>query len=396
VDESTTLLITIGSLLLVGLLADFLGRETRLPRVTMLLLLGVAAGPSVFDIVPDQRDEWFPVLTNVALVMIGFLLGGQFTGPELRAHGRAVFTIALVESAVTASLVVTVLALFGVDLAVALLLGGIAAATAPAATAAVVQARGAPSPFARTLLGVVALDDVWGLVFFSAAAAAAAVIAGDGGSTAHVLDAVQEIGGGALLGLVLALPMAALTGRIRPGEPTREEAFGVVLLCAGLAEWLDVSALLAAVVLGVVVANLARHHERPFREIEDIEWPFLVLFFVLSGASLETGALGAGGAVVVGYVLLRVIGKLGGAWLGGSLARAPAPTRRWLGFALLPQAGVALGLALDASERFPALADNILPVVIVATVGFEVVGTLFTQLALSRADPSTAEPRAER
>ena len=383
-DDSTTLLITLGAMLLVGLLADFLGRETRLPTVTLLLLLGVAAGPTLFDVVPDQREEWYPVVTNVALVMIGFLLGGQFTGQELRAHGRQVFSIALVQSLATAIVVFGVLALAGVDVAVALLLGGIATATAPAATAAVVQSTKAQGQFPRTLLGVVALDDVWGLLFYSVFAAVAAVVIGNGGSGELAVEAVQEICGGVLLGVALAVPMALLSGRIRPGEPTREEAIGAVLLCAGLASWLDVSGLLAAVVMGVGVANMARHHERTFREIENIEWPFLVLFFVMSGAALETEAISGAGLVVVGYIVLRVIGKLGGAWLGGTVSGADAPTRRWLGLALLPQAGVALGLALDASERFPALADDVLPVVIVATVFFEVTGTLLTQFVLGR------------
>ena len=163
-----------------------------------------------------------------------------------------------------------------------------------------------------------------------------------------------------------------------------------MLLLAGLANWLDVSALLAAVVLGVVVANFAKHHEFAFHEIEEIEWPFLVLFFVLSGASLETSELGGAGLLAVGYIALRTAGKLGGAYLGTSAAGTSRATRRWLGFALLPQAGVVLGLALEAADRFPGFAAEVLPSVVLATVVFEVGGTLLTQVALRRAGSEAA------
>lgn len=386
-DESTALLITLGALFLLGVLGDYLGRVTRLPSVTLLLLLGVAVGPSGFDAIPEERDEWFPVVTNVALVMIGFLLGHGFTKKELREHGREVLSIALVQAVGAGLLVAGGLWLAGVDRTVALLLGGIATATAPAATTALVQARERPGRFSQTLLGVVALDDIFGLLLYSLLAAVASVLAGSDESSATLLvEAGREIGGGVLLGVVLAIPVAALSGRIRAGEPTREEAIGIVLLAAGLAEWMEVSGLIAAVVLGSGVANLAKHHERQFHEIEDIERPFLVLFFILGGAALELDALGDGGLVVLGYIVLRVVGKIGGAWLGGAAVGSEAKTQRWLGLALLPQAGVALGLALDASERFPEVADEVLPVAILATVIFEVVGSLLTQVALDRAD----------
>jgi Kef-type K+ transport system membrane component KefB len=394
VDEATKLLISIGGLLLLGLVADSVGRGTRIPRVTLLMLFGVAIGGSGFDLLPDAREEWFPVLADVALVMIGFLLGGQFTREELREHGRTVLLIAIAESLGAAAVVTLGLLAVGVETELALILGGIAAATAPAATAAVVQSSGGKGDFPKTLLGVVALDDVFGLVFFSLLATAAAVVAGNGGQGELLIDAGQELGGGVLLGVALGLPMAYLSGRIREGEPTREEALGIVLLLAGLANWLDVSGLLAAVVLGVVVANLAKHHEFAFREIEDIEWPFLVLFFVLSGASLETSELGGAGLLAVGYIALRTVGKLGGAYLGTSVAGTSEGTRRWLGLALLPQAGVALGLALEAADRFPGFAAEVLPSVVLATVVFEVGGTLLTQVALRRAGAESGEVAA--
>ena len=141
--------------------------------------------------------------------------------------------------------------------------------------------------------------------------------------------------------------MAYLTGRVRPGEPTLAETLGVVFLCGGLAIFFGVSFLLAAMVMGTIVANLATHHDRPFHAIEGIEWPFMILFFVLAGASLELETLQLG-TIGTAYVTLRVMGRLLGGWLGGTLARAPCKLRRGIGAALMPQAGVAVGMALVA------------------------------------------------
>ena len=186
------------------------------------------------------------------------------------------------------------------------------------------------------------------------------------------------------MGASIGLPLAWLTGRVRPGEPTLAEALGSVLLCTGLALALDVSYLLACVTLGAVVSNLARHHERPFHAIEEIEWPLLILFFVLAGASLDPGAVLGLGAVGAAYVLLRIVGRVAGGLVGGVAASAPGPTRTWMGVALLPQAGVALGMALVAADRLPELRDPLLSLAIATTALFELAGPPITRFALSR------------
>ena len=137
-------------------------------------------------------------------------------------------------------------------------------------------------------------------------------------------------------------------------------------------------------VMGAVVANLARHHERPFHAIEDIEWPFLVLFFVLAGASLSMDSLRQSGLLGVAYLLLRTVGRVAGGYLGGWVCRTPAAVRNWTGLALLPQAGVALGMTLVAAEQFPEVGDWLLPTVVGTTVVFELIGPIMTRLALVR------------
>jgi Kef-type K+ transport system membrane component KefB len=267
---------------------------------------------------------------------------------------------------------------------VALILAGISTATAPAATADVVEELDAEGPFTRTLLGVIAIDDAWGLVVFSLAVSAVGILVGVDGSDA-IAHGLREVFGALALGLAIGLPAAALTGRIQPGEPTQAEALGIVFLCGGLAMWLQVSFLLAAMMLGATVANLARHHQRPFHAIRGIEWPVMILFFVLAGASFEPALIGRIWPLVLAYVSLRALGSVLGTWAGAQLASAEEPIRRWLGLALLPQAGVALGMALVASQRFPELGFAIVNSVVASTAVLELLGPVLTRFALQRA-----------
>jgi Kef-type K+ transport system membrane component KefB len=376
------MLVSLGVIFLAALVFDAVGRRTPLPRVTLLMLFGFVAGPSVLGFLPDITKAWFPVVADMALVMVGFLLGGQLTVGELRQRGGPVIRISLAVAGTSFALVGLGLFALGVPGPVALVLGAVATATAPAATADVVHETGADTPFARTLLDIVAVDDVWGLVLFSIALALCNLVAGDGAG-AVLLHGVRDLGGALLLGAALGVPMAYLTGRIEPGEPTLYEALGLVFLCGGIAQLLNVSFLLASMTMGVVVANLARHHTRPFHAIEGIEWPFIVVFFVLAGASLEVEVLAHAGSWLAAYVVLRIAGRVLGGWLGGSLPDGP-DVRPWMGLALLPQAGVALGMALVAAQHLPEIGESILPVVVAATVIFELIGPIATRAALWR------------
>jgi Kef-type K+ transport system membrane component KefB len=386
--ETPIIFTTLGALLLGGLAVEWAGRHLPLPRVTLLILFGVLIGPEVLDLLPDGASErWFEPVTTLALVMVGFLVGERFSIDRLRVRGRVVLTVSVIEALGTALLVTLGMLTLGVSLPIALLLGGIAPATAPASTWDVVDESRAEGPFTETLLGVVGVDDAWCLLIFSLAAAAAAVtFGGDSGQSAFMLEAAREIGGGILLGAVLGVAAGLLTQRIAPGEPTLLEAAAIVLLTAGLATLFELSFVLTAIVLGAVMTNVARHHDSAFHEIEHLEWPFMLLFFVLAGASLHIEALIGIGALGLAYVALRVIGKVVGAGLGARLAGAEPSVRHWTGLALMPQAGVALGLALLADQRFPELGETLLPLVIASTVVFEILGPSGTRLALARAD----------
>ena len=381
-DGTAETLITLGVLLLLGLVTDAIGHRTRLPRVTLLVIFGFAIGPSGLDFISPSDGKWFSIVADIALIMIGFLLGEKLTLSSLHMHGKLVLWFSAAEVVGTALVVLVGLLFIGVQIDIALILAGIATATAPAATTDVVYEARADGVFTRTLLGIVAVDDAWGLIVFSLILTATEALGGQGDTIAPLLTGAWELGGALLLGICLGIPMAYLTGRIKPGEPTLVEALGLVFLCGGIAIWLEVSFLLASMALGCVVANLARHHMRPFHAIEGIEWPFMILFFILSGASLHIEALYQIGLVGAGYIVFRIIGRLVGAWAGGAISHAGPVMRRWMGMALLPQAGVALGMALVATHRRPDLADMIFSVVIASTVLFEVIGPVLTRSAL--------------
>ncbi len=384
--DQTSIALVLGMLFLIGLAADLIGRSTFLPRVTLLLLGGLAIGPAGFSLLSKGLlEDWFPALTTIALALIGFLLGQRISVTELRKHGATIIGVSLCKVVGAWLAVGLALLVLGANPVIALLLAGIAPATAPAATYDVVHESGTKGEFAETLLSIVAVDDVWGLLLFIVMMAFAGVLIGDTTATSGIAAGFTEIGGSVLLGFALGVPMAYLTGRIGRGEPTMAEAMGFVLLGAGIAEWFGVSPILTSMAMGSTVASLAKHHDRPFHAIEGIEWPFMILFFVLAGASLELEALRRVSVVSVVYILSRCIGIYVGTWSGCRLMGASTPLRKWLGLALFPQAGVAIGMALLASQRFPEIASVVLPVVLASTIILEIVAPVITRQALRAA-----------
>jgi Kef-type K+ transport system membrane component KefB len=304
---------------------------------------------------------------------------------SLRKSAGKVLWISISAAVVTAIIVSLVLIWAGVSKEIAILLGCLASATDPAAVLDVVIETDDKTSFKDLLLSIVALDDAWALVLFAVGMAVVTTLNGPGEDMSFLLMATKEIGGAVILGILVGLPAAYLTGRIKPGQPILTEALGLVFICGGLAIWLDVSFLIASMVMGAVIANVAKHHEYPFHAIEGIEWPFMVVFFVLAGASFELNAMTEIGLIGVIYILCRATGKALGARIGSQFSNAGQATKNWMGVALLPQAGVAIGMALVAANHFPEYRQVLLSVVISSTVFFEIIGPVFTRLALKRA-----------
>jgi len=378
------ILIALGSILLLGLAADAIGKRTIFPRVTLLLVFGIIIGEQFLDLIPVVVTNQFDLIANITLLIVGFLLGGQISPDVWEKSARKIVSISIFAALCTSLIVLLALVLIGVPVEVAILLGCISAATAPAATVDTVQESGIRNGFTRLLLSVVALDDVWALLLFSLGVTLTGFLLQNHGVIEPLMGVSWEIGGALLLGLVLGWPAAYLTGRIKPGRPILTEALGLVFICGGLALWLGVSFLIASMVMGATIRGFAEHHEHAFHEIENVEWPFMVIFFVLAGASLEVSAALNIGLLGTVYIFARIVGKITGAAIGGNYGGVDAITQRWMGIALLPQAGVAIGMALVAGSKFPEYRQIILPLVICTTVIFELLGPLCTRLAIKR------------
>jgi len=383
---SAQFLLTLGSILLLGLITSELGRRTFLPRVTLLLLFGVLIGQDVLDIIPTIFSDRFEIIADMTLLMVGFLLGGKLTLKSLNHSAKKIFWISICAALVTTVTVsLCLLLLLDVPLTIAILLGCIASATAPTAILDVVLESEYKGPFSNLLLSIVAIDDAWALILFAVGLAVVTSINGHAASPSALFIIAKDIGGAFLVGIIIGFPAAYLTGRLRPGQPILTEALGIVFLCGGIALWLDVSFLIAAMTMGAIIANFARHHDYPFHEIEGIEWPFMVIFFVLAGALIEFSSLREIGLIGIVFIISRAMGKYLGAFLGSQFAKADKPTKQWMGLALLPQAGVAIGMTLVATKHFPEYSQVLLSVIISTTVFFEIIGPVFTRLALKKA-----------
>ncbi len=389
-------LMIIGLMLLAGYLAHVTGPRIQIPRVTILLILGALAGPSALGLVPDNVPEWFPFVSHMALAMIGFLLGESFAGKDIKEKGKTVLAVTVGETLMAAGLVFLAVYLLSGSLALGLIMAGIAPASAPAAIFETVKEGGAKGPLTSTVLGVVAIDDGWGVILFSVFLVLAQSVGGEGAHLAELAKGGWEVVGAVLLGGALGFPMVWITDRVRKGQPTLIEAMGFVFLCAGAASALQVSYLLACMVMGAMVANLAHECTRPFHAIEKVREPFLAIFFLLAGIELDVTQLTAIGLLGAVYIAARAAGLVSGGYIAGHLTDAPEQVKKRVGFCILPQAGVALGFALLVKERMPELGETVLTLVIATTVVFEIFGPLAAKSQLKRAGEMREAPEGDQ
>jgi Kef-type K+ transport system membrane component KefB len=383
-ETSSAFLLTLGSILLLGLLTAEVARRTFLPRITLLLIFGIVIGQNGFNLIPPLFTEHFELIADITLLMVGFLLGGKLTQKNMAHSAKQTIGISISAALLTTLIVSLALIWLGLRLEIAIILGCIAAATDPIVILDIVAETKQKNKFSKLLLAIVALDDVWALMLFAFGMTIVGQLNGHGGDSNLLLVAVQEISGALLLGLVIGLPAAYLTGRIKPGQPMLTEALSIVFLCGGLAMYFEVSYLIAAMTMGAVVANMAKHHDYPFYAIEGIESLFMMVFFILAGASLELSTLNTIGIIGLVYITSRIAGKYLGAKLGAQVTKTDQATKQWIGPALLPQAGVAVGMALVAANQFPEYRQVLLPIAISTTIFFEIIGPIFTRLAIQK------------
>ena len=375
-----------------GLSISRIAKFLHLPNVTGFLFAGLLLGPYLFNIVPIEITENLDIISDLALGFIAFTIGSEFKLTYFKRVGITPIVIALLEAILAVVLVVGALLMIGQSLPFALVLGAIAAATAPAATVMVIKQYRAKGPVTETLLSVVAIDDAVALIVFGLNVAIAKALTGsDGSIMASLLSPFWELGfslgAGAILGLILTFGARAFASR----GNRLSLIFAFIVFAIALSNRFHGSSLLMIMSMSAVFANLYRDLNVMLEILDRATPPIFLLFFVLSGAHLNLAILPQVGVIGLVYIIVRVIGKVLGANLGARLTHAPENVRRYLGLALIPQAGVAIGLTFVAQSVVPEYAATIRAVVLCATLIYELIGPVVAKMTLVQAGEISQE-----
>ena len=413
------ILIVLAIFIIVGLLATRIIRLFNLPNVTGYLIAGLLIGPSMFLLISkifnidliyyenySDAVNKLSLLSDVDLGFIALSIGVEFKLHHLKEIGKKIFIITLFQALTTTLFVdVALIALhkvLGISLGVAVTMGAIATATAPAATLLVVRQYNAKGPVVDTLLPVVALDDAVGLMVFSISFAIAKVYDTGADITimAVLVNPLVEIFASLLVGFGLGALMTLISKAFKSRANTLGLLIAFSLLCVGLSQiqfhfgevGFSFSSLLVCMMLGATYANLRKDTQRYLARVDEFTPPLFLSFFVISGASIDFSVINSISIVLVAliYIVVRSLGKYSGAYVGSLVAKAEPDVRKYLGITLLPQAGVAIGMANMAKAAFDVHGshngDIIYTIVLTATLVYELVGPMLTKIALEKAN----------
>lgn len=410
------ILISLSAALIGGLLLSRLAKRLSLPAVTAYLVTGLLLGPfcigalniSGLGFASMEAVEHLNILSQVALGFIAFTIGNEFRVSQLKTMGRQAIAVGILQAVAATALVDTALILLHlvrpeiISVSSAITLGSIAAATAPAATLMVVRQYKADGPMTRLLLMVVAIDDAVGLVLFSASFGVAVALESGAVSVVTVLvEPVAEIVLSLALGSLAGLALYWVEQFFHSRSKRLSISIGFVLLTAGLSmKEFEVggihcgfSLLLVCMMTGTLFCNICDFSEELMARVDGWTAPLFVLFFVLSGAELDLSVLRNPSVLLIGviYIIVRSMGKYIGAYGSCALTGCGTNIQKYLGITLLPQAGVALGMAITAQT----LADGavVRSVVLFSVLVYELVGPAMTKRALLAAGEILPEGR---
>ncbi|MBQ1364841.1 MAG: cation:proton antiporter [Clostridia bacterium] len=408
-------LLLIAVALFSGLLMTRLFVKFHLPDVTAYLVAGVLIGPCVlgrfgFGFQTFEQVDSLSLISDVALGFIAFAIGHEFRLSALKQTGRQATIIGILQAVVATAVVDIALIIFHflrpdlLSLPVAITLGAIAAATAPAATLMVVRQYKAKGPVTDVLLPVVALDDAVGLVIFAVSfGVAQAMKNGNTNIAALIIEPLAEvvlsIGFGALSGVILT----CLERYFHSRRNRNSLIVGSVILTVAVSQLkipvgqftFGFSSLLVCMMLGTVFCNFCPLSEELMDRADRWSGPAITLFFVLSGSALQFDVFGEPAVILIGviYILARSIGKMFGARWSATLAKSPATVRKYLGITLLPQAGVALGMCATAYRVLGGAEGTLIRnIVLFGVLIYELFGPSLTKMALTKAGDIQAIP----
>ena len=413
---TASILLSLSIALLAGLLLSRLAKKAQLPAVSAYLIAGVLVGPFLLGSlgipgigITESQVEGFGIISDLALGFIAFSMGNEFRLAQLKKIGKQATIIGVFQALFTT--VVVDVVLIGLHFIIpdklslpsAIVLASVATATAPAATLMVVKQYKAKGPVTDVLLPVVALDDAVGLVVFAISFGVAKSIAtGAVGVLSVILEPLLEI----LLSLALGFVMGLLFTLCERYFHSRSKRMAVtvtfVMMTVAISclqfqigsVHISFSSLLACMMLGTVFCNFCDVSEELMERADRWTTPVLILFFVISGAGLELSVFADATVVVIGiiYIIARSLGKYFGAGISARLTKSDPNIIKYLGITLLPQAGVALGMAIKAMELGPdgAIVRNI---TLFAVMIYEIIGPFLTKIALTKAGDIQPEGR---
>ncbi len=390
------LVLTIGIIIIAGFLCGLLSERLRFPRITGYILVGVLLGPSLFNVITPQSITDLNIITDIVLAVIGYLIGGSLRIKTLRGLGKSIAWVTVLQSLGSWFLVTLALAILGpilvpggtfwqLSFPMAFIIGAISCATAPAASMAIVSQYKAKGPLTTTLLAVVALDDGIAVIAFALAVGICQpLVSGSITSLSlnqMLISPLVHIFGSIAVGIVLALALIYVSKFVKTRELLLVLVFGAIMACSGVSSYLDVSPILTSMTVGLVVVNREQRKEM-FQVMEEIEELLYVMFFVLAGLHFELAVLKTAGLLATLIILARAVGKYGGSWIGATISHAMDSVRKYLGFALLPQAGVTIGLVIVASQEFPSFGSIMLNAVLASVIVNELFAPLLTRYAI--------------
>ena len=406
--NTSVILLSISIALLTGLLLSRLAKKINLPAVTAYLVAGILIGPFVLGAlnvpgigITHEQLAGFSIISDVALGFIAFSMGNEFRIEQLKKIGKKATIIGIFQALVTTVVVdIFLISLHFImpdkfSLSAAIVLGAIATATAPAATLMVVKQYKAKGPVTDILLPVVAIDDAVGLVVFAISFGVAKSISlGNFDLLSIVLEPILEI----IFSLGLGLIMGALFSFVERFFHSRSKRMAIsvtfVLMTVALSLLkfeiggihIGFSSLLACMMLGTVFCNTCDFSEELMHRADRWMAPILILFFVISGAELELSVFSEGSVLIIGliYILSRSIGKYFGANISARVTKCDKNIIKYLGITLLPQAGVALGMAMKAVELGPE-GNIVRNITLFAVLIYEIIGPFLTKVALTKA-----------
>ncbi len=378
----------VGIAMVGGLIATRLTKLVRLPNVTAYLLVGILIGPYALNFLQEGTLGTLGIITEAALGFIAFSIGDEFKLSSLKSIGASALIITLFESTGAVVFVMTVTMLLGFDPAICIVLGALSASTAPAATLLVVRQYKASGPLTSMLLPVVAADDATGLIAYSVCISIAKGIIHHQAFSIYatillpLIHVAISLAVGASLGLLLAL-----THRFFKSHGNRMSfIIAAVFIGCAVAKRFELSSLLLCMAIGAFYVNLSDEADKLLGFVDDWTYPLFMLFFVISGAELNFETLPKVGLIGIIYVVARFAGKYFGAFIGGTITKQPPVVKNNIGWALMPQAGVAIGMATMALTQLPPeYGGQIQTVILGATFIYEIAGPISAKTALRRA-----------